>query len=143
MKRSDALVPLSHDHHSALEVALRLKRAESDDLAATVHRFEKFWRPGGQRHFEIEERVLVEALPSSDQQWQRAVDRMWSDHARIRGLAETLGADANLETARTLGHELSDHVRFEEREMFELIEDRLSPHDLTLLGNRIRAARAE
>jgi hypothetical protein len=55
MKRSDALAPLSRDHHHALEVALRLRRAtpESADDAAT--RFVAFWYEDGQRHFEIEE----------------------------------------------------------------------------------------
>ncbi len=63
MKRSPELAPLSRDHHVALEAALRLRRADPDTVAAAVARFGEFWRGAGERHFGIEEAILLPALP--------------------------------------------------------------------------------
>ena len=143
MKRSAALTPLSHDHHVALEVALRLRRASAEDLDAAVERFDAFWRPTGVRHFAIEEDLLTDALPAPQAGWGAQVARMRAEHDRIRALADTLdrpdGVD-RLATAHELGTLLGDHVRFEERELFVLLETHLAPGALGRLGDRIAAA---
>ena len=43
--------------------------------------------------------------------------------------------------AHALGELLNDHVRFEERELFELLESRLNPDELARLGQEIEASR--
>ena len=45
-----------------------------------------------------------------------------------------------LATAHDLGTLLNDHVRFEERELFVLLEARLAPGALQRLGDRIATA---
>src|SRR6185436_16880429 len=66
MKRSAALTSLSHDHHHALDVARRLRRAAPEELDAARASLLEFWEPRGRRHFEIEERVLLTAIDDSD-----------------------------------------------------------------------------
>ena len=145
MKRSAALAALSRDHHHALEAALRLRRADVADLDAAVAHLQTFWQARGRRHFEIEERLILPALPQTDADWREAAARVRDEHARIRAAVDALatGADeAPLEAAHGLGQRLRDHVRFEERHLFGLLEARLPEHDLARLGAAIERAEA-
>ena len=56
MKRSQALTPLSHDHHQGLFVAMQLKRAVDDSAAQA---FLDFIDGHGGTHFRIEEDVML------------------------------------------------------------------------------------
>jgi len=141
MKRSAALAPLSRDHHQALEAALRLRRAEDDSVAAAVARFGEFWSAAGARHFEIEEELVLPALPADDAAWAEAVARVRAEHDLIRAQATAvLGGQADRESARELGALLNAHVRFEERTLFPLLEQGLPSTRLEALGRAIDAA---
>ena len=89
MKRSAALVPLGHDHHQALEVALRLRRATAEDLEHAIERFREFWSERGRRHFEIEEELVLPAL-EGDQEWDGLAERVRQEHEQLRTRAESL-----------------------------------------------------
>lgn len=127
MKRSEALTPLSHDHHQALVVAQRLRRAESASGPA-AEEFRRFWREQGRPHFRIEEEVL---LPI----WQRLgtpdpeqIARVAQEHLAIRALAlAVMEGEAELGQLQRLGELMQAHVRYEERELFPLIEKDLGP----------------
>ena len=137
MKRSDALAPLSRDHHKALFVALQLRRAEAETVAEAAERFEAFLADQGRLHFSIEEALLLPALPASDPEWGRGCARVLADHERLRaGVPD--GAD--VESVRAMGELLADHVRFEERELFEILERRLDPAELERLGRAVAEA---
>lgn len=140
VKRSDALAPLSRDHHQALEVALRLRRAGEADGDAAVERFLAFWRAIGSRHFEIEEELLLPALPDSDPRWRAACARVRDEHARLRAAGDALATKPSVPDARAAGELLHDHVRFEERELFGLLEDGLDPDALEALGRAVEDA---
>jgi Hemerythrin HHE cation binding domain len=129
MKRSPALIRLSRDHHRALDVARRLRRATPDDLDAALEYLREFWDPHGRTHFEPEERHLVDALDDTD--WREAASRMCRDHDEIRA---RIASVAGVGSARELGTLLHDHVHFEERELFALLEDRLTEPELERLG---------
>lgn len=138
MTRSPALVPLGHDHHQALEAALRLRRATADDLDAAIARLREFWNMHGRRHFEIEEELVLPALEGDDE-WEGMADRVRREHEQIRALSNGL---ETLADAHRLGELLNEHVRFEERELFELLEARLEPEKLSRLGREIELAEA-
>ena len=143
MKRSAALAALSRDHHHALEAARRLHRAGAGDLDAVVAHLQAFWHPRGRRHFEIEERLILPALPQADADWREATARVRDEHARIRAAVDALGGGgAPLEAAHGLGQLLRDHVRFEERHLFGLLEGRLPEVELARLGEAIERAEA-
>ena len=146
MKRSAALAALSRDHHHALEAALRLRRAGAGELDAAIAHLQAFWEPRGRRHFEIEERLLLPALPETNPGWGAAAARVRDEHARIRAAVDGLRAggrgEASLEAAHALGRLLRDHVRFEERDLFGVLEARLPAPDLARLGEAIERAEA-
>ena len=145
MKRSAALAALSRDHHHALEAALRLRRAAAAELDAAIAHLQGFWEARGRRHFEIEERLLLPALPETDPGWGAAAARVRDEHARIRTGVDALvvgGGEAALEAAHRLGQLLGDHVRFEERDLFGVLEARLPEPELARLGEAIERAEA-
>jgi hypothetical protein len=119
MRRSPELAPLSRDHHVALEHALRLRRAGEHDVVAVVSGFLAFLVGPGRAHFAQEEELLAPAIPSA-----RAdlAQRMMGEHLDILRRAERLGTDPCVTKARALGDLLARHVRFEERELFPLLE---------------------
>jgi hypothetical protein len=140
MKRSPQLAALSRDHHLALEAALRLRRASPGDEAEAVAYFLAFWEGHGERHFAIEEALVLPALPGTDDAWAEGARRVRRDHEEIRGRASDLSEGRGAEAARELGELLRDHVRFEERQLFPLLEARLTADALTALGRAIDAA---
>jgi hypothetical protein len=143
MKRSAALAPLSRDHHHALDAALRLRRAMPADTRAAVHHFLGFWNADGARHFRIEEDHVLGAIGPDDPEWTSAVERVERDHADIRAMAAALaaeGGEGQTDLAHRLGDRLRDHVRFEERQLFPLLEERLPEHELQRLGELVAAA---
>jgi hemerythrin-like domain-containing protein len=140
VKRSPELAGLSRDHHRALEVALRLRRATAADVDAAVARFLAFWREHGRRHFEVEEEVLFAALPPGDDQWATATRRIRTEHDQLRSHAEALETAPSAESARAVGVLLDAHVRYEERHAFPLLEQRLEPDELARLGRELDAA---
>ena len=139
MKRSEALAPLSRDHHVALGAALRLRRATAADVARATAQFGEFWRHDGARHFEIEEALILPALPPGDAEWDAAVARVLAEHADILARAQALDG-ADVDTARELGKRLQAHVRYEERVLFTLLEARADPAALAALGAAVVAA---
>ncbi|HTX13476.1 MAG TPA: hemerythrin domain-containing protein [Solirubrobacteraceae bacterium] len=134
MKRHKAIAALSRDHHHALVVAQRLKRASDTDATGARDAFLEYWRADGQRHFREEEEILLPAYAGFGDPEAPVVARVLVDHVRIRRMAHEIASETpNLEALQTLGEELSAHVRREERELFPLIEQTLPEPELARL----------
>ena len=139
MKRTAELAPLSRDHHVALEHALRLRRASDDNVAAVVAAFLAFLVDDGRTHFAQEEALLGPEVPAD---CADLADRMREEHEEILRRAASLGELPETGQARELGELLSGHVRFEERELFPLLERRLPTSRLVEIGRGLSRARA-
>lgn len=134
MKRHDALAPLSRDHHHALVVAQRLKRAGEATAANARQAFLEYWRADGQRHFREEEDILLPSFAGYGDPEAPIVARVLIDHVRIRRLADEVAAERPpIGVLQALGEQLGDHVRREERELFPLIEQALPEAELKRL----------
>ena len=121
-------------------MAQRLKRAE--DANEARERFLSFWRSQGSRHFAIEEGILLPgwAAADADADHQLAA-RLAAEHLEIRIWARRLerGVVA-VEELRELGELLERHVRFEERELFPVIEAGLDADAISRVGAEIAEA---
>jgi hemerythrin-like domain-containing protein len=137
LKRSPELTPLSHDHHGALFVALGLKRAE--DLGAG-EAFAEFIAGKGERHFHEEETVLLPGWAAADPDADESMTaRVSAEHLELRAAGRRLAAGKlDVEDLHRVGELLEAHVRFEERELFPLIESRLDDATLAALGEELR-----
>lgn len=132
MKRSAALAPLSRDHHHALVVAARLRRATQETAAVATDAFLEYWERDGRQHFREEEEILLPAYAEHASPYRALVARVLIEHLQIRALADKLHRADGLELSslQELGVQLTDHVRLEERELFPLIEKTLPAADL-------------
>jgi hypothetical protein len=142
VKRHPHLRLLSDDHHAALVLARRTRRAAGrgagrGELAA-------MWQDVGRRfalelepHFRVEEERLLPALEAAGE--GALVERTRADHARLRALVR---AEAAPEVAAEFAALLHRHVRFEERELFGRAEEVLAPSILEAVARAARAARA-
>lgn len=126
MKRIDELRALSDDHHTTLVLARLCQQAAHDSSSRAMelileHVLRAF---SGQLepHFQIEEVHLVPALDDLEEFELSA--RIRNGHARLRALRDaTPVTHAMIEE---FGRLLESHVRFEEREVFEHTQHRLS-----------------
>lgn len=144
MKRAQALHQLSRDHHKALFIAQRLRRAEESDIEARALEFLDFWRDHGQRHFRVEEEVLLPAYERVASAEEKPVVRVLTEHVTIRRRAGDIeGGVKSLRSLRELGSILEDHVRHEERVLFPLIEQALPPSELEGLARAIEQAETD
>ena len=130
MKRSEALASLSRDHHLALVVAQKLRRATDATAPQARETFLAYWTGHGRRHFRLEDELLFPAYAGYGDPHDPRVLRALGEHVMIRHRADALAAAGTAEPAslEQLGAELAAHVRLEEREVFPLIE-RLMPSD--------------
>jgi hemerythrin-like domain-containing protein len=138
VKRHPALAPLSRDHHHALVLAQRLRRAGEQDAADAAAAFLEHWSEEERLHFRIEEEVLLPAYAAYGDPDHPAVVRTLVDHVRIRSDVERLAHGADPELLHDLGGRLADHVRHEENELFPLVEQTLPEPALVELGERLR-----
>lgn len=126
MKRSPALQPLSREHHTALALAKACERAaqsgDEEMMARACQQAIQAFSDELEPHFQFEEVSLLPLLHSAET--QPLVERTLADHQQLRALLNGL-KQKNAEALDSFGKRLSAHVRFEERELFPVIEKSL------------------
>jgi hypothetical protein len=129
VKRHPALVPLSEQHHHELAHARRLLRAAGvgpEERLAVASAYVDAFFTETVGHFRREEEILF-PLYVRHAGSTPVLERILREHMELHGLVRALRAEAAAgdiapEALRTLGGLLHDHVRVEERELFEEIE---------------------
>lgn len=132
--RHDSLLPLTRDHHHALAQARRLKKgAVSPELATRARAaddFLNFYLGRALRHFREEEELFFPPAAQFEEA-RPLVVRAVMEHLNIHRLAGLLkeqlaSASVGADHLSEISEALRLHVRFEEDELFPLIE-RLVP----------------
>jgi hemerythrin-like domain-containing protein len=140
MRRHPALQSLSRDHHQALVIAQRLRRAGDRGAAEAQAAFLDFWRTECAAHFRAEEEVLLPRFAAAGGADSAAVARVLVDHAEIRLRALRLqGGPVSAAVLKDLGELLAEHVRLEERDLFPAIEEALDDSELRRLAADVMA----
>jgi hemerythrin-like domain-containing protein len=120
MKRHPSLLQLSREHHVALKLALDCRKASSgtDDAAAAAvsRRVVVLFATELEPHFQREETELLPTLATLGE--SVLVSRTLAEHEVLRALAQRIEAGDRTALA-PFAEALADHVRFEERELFE------------------------
>ena len=146
-RRHESLIPLTHDHHHALAQARRLqdvaKLTDETQRRNLANDFINFYFGRAVRHFHEEEELFFAPLIDHPEARDLVV-RAVSDHLRLHALVRTVkrqisNGEADQETLDRISQLLTEHVRFEEQELFPLVE-RLVPEDelrdLAIAGRR-------
>jgi iron-sulfur cluster repair protein YtfE (RIC family) len=135
VKRHPTLVRLSDDHHQELVLARRLQRAAEDGpderLRVAEEHVTRFFGHTVE-HFRREEEILF-PLYRRHAGSTAILEQILREHMELHGLARELRAQAAVgdvppEALAALGTLIHDHVRLEERELFEEIQ-RVVPAD--------------
>ena len=129
MKRHPALVPLSEEHQQELAHAKRLLRAAGagpEERLAVASAYADAFFAETVEHFRREEEILF-PLHVRHAGSTPLLERILRQHMELHGLARALRAEAAAGdippgALKTLGHLLHNHVRLEERELFEEIQ---------------------
>jgi hemerythrin-like domain-containing protein len=144
VKRSPELAVLSREHHVALEIALRLRRATDTDADAVRTAARAFWTAEGREHFRQEEELVLPAFARHAPADDPDVVRVLVEHVDIRRrVADLDGGTVPVDALHELGVLLRDHVRHEERVLFPRIEAALADAELEALGAALVAADAD
>ena len=132
MKRDSNIIPLSRDHHYGLLFCWKVRQGinmgiDPDRIRLYVL---DFWKTHLEQHFREEETLLFQDVP--DPLCLRAIE----EHRRIHDLVVTIRDGGGwVKTNYTMLADLLDkHIRFEEREVFPFLEQRLTAERLTEVG---------
>lgn len=119
IKRHEAIQPLSREHHHGLLLCFRIRVGLFRNIA--IERIKEyvdwFWVHHLREHFDIEEKYVFPVLDKNDEMLIRALD----EHRRLEAL---IARDTDLApTLDEIANTLEGHIRFEERVMFNKIQE--------------------
>jgi hemerythrin-like domain-containing protein len=128
MKRHAALQQLSRDHHKALKLARQASFAADSGhviaIAEAAQVITTLFPEWIEEHFRSEENDLLPALAAAG--GGELVRQIVDQHAELRALNRQLATPDGATLSR-FGKLLTEHVRFEEREVFETAQTLLYP----------------
>lgn len=141
MLRDPSLIPLSHHHQHGLALCVAIDRALRQDapaetVAGLARKAIDLYELELVNHFEIEERILFPAIDP-----HALLAGLIADHRRLESLAGRLRAEPSAALLLEWMELLRSHIRREENELFQDIQQCLPRETLDALGREI-AARA-
>jgi len=143
MQRDPSLIPLSRQHQHALALCVRLERALQAgtlDLGPWQLEVHQHYANEVRFHFAAEESVLFPAARRFSE-LAPVVEELSAEHERLReyfGRADQGSMDQG--ELATFAKLLSGHIRKEERQLFEAMQDHLGPEELKSLGSELARA---
>ncbi len=134
MKRHPSLVPLSRDHHESLILSRLLQKdapaykglpsTQDEKREYAIRHFDSHIKP----HFLKEEKLYHSLLHY--ERLQTHITQVLNDHQLLERLFDNIREAATGEDLHALGVLLEKHIRFEERELFPLMEIVCTPDEL-------------
>lgn len=136
MLRDQNLIPLSHHHQHALALCVRIER--SLQAGGSPHDWHdevaRIFDTEIRYHFAAEEDILFPACEKYGP-LKPLVRRLLSEHATLRGFFALAGEKKlDRHPLETFHQTLSQHIRIEERELFEQCQALMSGKELDSLG---------
>lgn len=144
MKRAAQLQPLSRQHHLGLNLSRHAKECADEPKEIAKHWLSLIsYIEEMQNHFQIEDNLIAKALrpySSSKPDVTSALsvldEQHKSLHTLIAEVQDPSPSQSNLVTViqvRKLATLLYDHIRFEERELFPIVERYLTEQELNAI----------
>jgi hemerythrin-like domain-containing protein len=143
MLRDKSLIPLSHQHQHALALCVRIERAlpiPQNDLGAWQEEIAQLVQSEISVHFAAEEQIVFPEAKKFEE-LKTLVKQLISEHAHLRTMfAKTQEGTLSSDQILILAHSLSTHIRTEERQLFERMQQLLSIEELGVLGSKLQSA---
>lgn len=144
MKRDVNLQPLSRHHHDALMACLMIEKGvrKNADLKVLQDFTRQVWEKDISTHFMLEENYLVPNL-RQHQFPEYILQSLLRDHELLRVLsARLLNGGATYKGFLAFSSALEQHVRFEERLVFEKAQEMLPENDLRQMVSHFPESKA-
>lgn len=127
IKRDASLRPLSRQHHHGLLLCWKIREGFRRNIAP--ERIKKyvdwFWQHHLRQHFEEEEKYVFIVLPPKNKLLKKAI----AEHRRLERLFNDQGD--KVRSLNLIEEELEQHIRFEERLLFNEIQQNATPKQLS------------
>lgn len=128
IKRSTQLQPLSREHHDGLLYVWKIR--EGLDNAISIERLMKYtswyWIHHIKPHFFQEEKLLMPFMTVT----HPMVIQLQKEHDYIRELIISIDKEADRHDFIRLANLIESHIRFEERELYQYLEEHLAVDQL-------------
>ncbi|MDD3558575.1 MAG: hemerythrin domain-containing protein [Melioribacteraceae bacterium] len=149
MKRHNALIPLSHDHHHGLLLSQLLKKDAPkykglpDSTQGKIDYLDNAYKTELIPHFKNEEEILFPFVRGKDANLDALIDEVLEQHIRIEQLyAQVKTSGDKILAMNDFALLLDQHIRLEEREVFPLIQE-LFDDQLEELNGKIVAVKSD
>lgn len=143
MKRHNNLIPLSHDHHHGLILANLIKlnapvfKGLPNELSGKIEYTKNFFSLELVRHFKEEEEILYPLVKGKSKEIDILFREIFVEHLQIKKLIDQLDSSTEpLLILDKLGRLLENHIRKEERELFEMIQNEFNNGELDGMNTR-------
>ncbi|MBI2679963.1 MAG: hemerythrin domain-containing protein [Candidatus Solibacter usitatus] len=143
MLRDPALIPLSQQHHNGLALCILTERAMAGDgsaenLGRLAQRIIDRYEIELTNHFGIEENTLFPAIRAALGDVP-SIAELIADHRALERMVETMRVAPTGPLLREFCGLLRRHIRREENELFQDIQQRLPLETLSAVGKQIDA----
>ena len=150
MKRHPALIPLSQDHHHGLLLAQLLKRDAPEyhglpkDLLGKMNFAKEMYHKELEHHFRDEEEFVFPYLNGKDTELDILILEITNEHIILKEKFLSLTENPNLvDELDEIGKMLNEHVRKEERILFEKTQTILTNDELKIIESKFADNRSQ
>ena len=139
MLRDPSLIPLSHQHQHALALCVRIGKAfaevhDTPDVHSWETEIVRLFDAEIAHHFKAEDKFLFPLADECDD-LQQLVDELRIEHTLLRRNVERARArQFTVTDLQVFTATLSEHIRKEERQLFEALQQLLPPKQLHQAG---------
>ncbi len=126
IKRHEAIQPLSREHHQGLLLCWKIRKGfETGVEPQRIKNYtDWFWENQLQEHFRIEEKYVFPVLGAENNLVKQAL----KEHEHLASLFRQ-NTEISL-ALETIQNDLEGHIRFEERVLFNKIQEEASAEEL-------------
>ncbi len=127
--------PLSREHHDGLLFVWKIRQGLHN--GTNIDKLQKyvrwFWKYHIRPHFFQEEKILLSYLPADHPLGKKLKD----DHAEILEILHTIDREVDKFDLVNLAKFIELHIRWEEREFFQYLEENLSSIQLEEINEKL------
>ncbi|HEY1343097.1 MAG TPA: hemerythrin domain-containing protein [Bryobacteraceae bacterium] len=137
MLRDPTLIPLSHQHQHGLALCVMTRRslgqdASAENVAKLAQRVVDRYEIELANHFEVEEQVLFPACGTKP-----LISELIAEHRSLESMVARLRSAPSAELLEEFCTLLSNHIRREENELFQEIQQTMPRETLDRAGAEI------
>jgi hemerythrin-like domain-containing protein len=135
LKRSRELTPLSREHHHTLLFVWKIRQGIRYNISSSrLSAYCKwFWETNMKDHFKKEEYEFLNILDKDD----KMLARMISEHQLLQEGFMQINETTSAAAFESFVQKINEHIRFEERELFDYIEKTVSKPQLEMLATHL------